>query len=125
MRAGAVPQFAPAALLINRKYEILYFFGPLDRYIAVPEGEPTQDLMMMAREGLRTKLRSAIHKALRESGPVMIAGAQVKRNGDHHAVLVRICPVQEPQEGEGLLLVTFQDSAQDRPSPRAPSPALR
>ena len=59
-------QFAPAAVLINRKYEILYFFGPTDRYLAVPAGEPTQDLMMMAREGLRTKLRSAIHKAVRE-----------------------------------------------------------
>src|SRR5207244_1266437 len=54
-------QFAPPAVLINHKYEILYFFGPTDRYLAVPAGEPTQDLMMMAREGLRIKLRSAIH----------------------------------------------------------------
>ena len=60
-------QFAPPAVLINRKYEILYFFGATDRYLAVPAGEPTQDLMMMAREGLRTKLRSAVHKAVRET----------------------------------------------------------
>jgi two-component system CheB/CheR fusion protein len=39
-------QFAPPAVLINRKYEILYFFGPTDRYLAVPAGEPTQDLMI-------------------------------------------------------------------------------
>ncbi len=113
-------QFAPPAVLINRKYEILYFFGPTDRYLAVPAGEPTQDLMLLAREGLRTNLRSAIHKAVRESGPVTLADAQVKRNGDYHPVIVTIRPVQGPQGADGLLLVTFQDSDQDRVPPRPP-----
>jgi len=113
-------QFAPPAVLINRKYEILYFFGPTDRYLAVAAGEPTQDLMMMAREGLRTKLRSAIHKAVRESGPVTLADARVKRNGDYHPVIVTIRPVQGPQGADRLLLVTFQDSDQDRVPPSPP-----
>ncbi len=89
-------QFAPPAVLINRKYEVLYFFGPTDRYLTVPAGKPTQDLMLMARDGLRTKLRSAIHKAVRASGPVTLADGQVKRNGDYHPVIVTIRPVQEP-----------------------------
>jgi len=113
-------QFAPPAVLINRKYEILYFFGPTDRYLAVPTGEPTHDLMMMAREGLRTKLRSAIHKALCDNGPVTIADAQVKRNGDFRPVIVTIRPVQGPQAADGLLLLTFQDSDQDQAPPRPP-----
>ena len=74
---------------------------------------------MMAREGLRTKLRSAIHKAVRESGPVTLA-AQVKRNGDYLPVIVTIHPVQGPQDADGLLLVTFQESNQDRMPPRPP-----
>jgi len=115
-----VDQFAPPAVLINRKYEILYFCGATDRYLAVPAGEPTQDLMMLAREGLRTKLRSAIHQAVRENGPVTLADAQVKRNGDFHPVIVTIRPVQGPQGADGLLLVTFQDSDQDRVPPRPP-----
>ena len=103
-------QFAPPAVLINRKYEILYFFGLTDRYLAVPEGEPTQNLMLMAREGLLTKLRSAIHKAIRENDLVTLPNARVKRDGDYHAVNVTIHPVQGPQGSGGLLLVTFQDS---------------
>jgi len=112
--------FAPAAVLINRNNEILYFFGPTDRYLAVPAGEPTQDLMMMAREGLRTKLRSAIHQTVRERGPVTLADARVKRNGDYHPVIVTIRPVEGLQGADGLLLVSFQDSDQDRPLPRPP-----
>jgi two-component system CheB/CheR fusion protein len=102
-------QFAPAAVLINRKYEILYFYGPTDLYLTVPSGEPALDLMVMAREGLRTKLRSAIHKAVRESGPVALI-AKVKRNGDYQPVIVTLRPVQGPQDADGLLLVAFQDS---------------
>lgn len=113
-------QFAPPAVLINRKYEILYFFGATDRYLAVPAGEPTQDLMMMARDGLRTKLRSAIHKAVRANGPVTLQGAQVKRNGGYHPVIVAIRPVVGPHGADGLLLITFQDSDQVIPPPRPP-----
>lgn len=116
-------QFAPPAVLINRKYEVLYLFGAADRYLAVPAGEPTHDLMMMAREGLRTKLRSAIHKAVRENGPVALQGAQVKRDGGYHSVVVVIHPVQGPQGADGLLLITFQDAVQDIPPPRPPKTA--
>lgn len=113
-------QFAPPAVLINRKYEVLYFFGVTDRYLAVPTGEPTQDLMMLARDGLRSKLRSAIHKAVRANGPVTLQGARVKRNGGYHPVIVTIRPVQGPHGADGLLLVTFQDADQDIPQPRPP-----
>lgn len=116
-------QFAPAAVLINRKYEILHFFGPTDRYLAVPAGQPTQDLMLIARDGLRTKLRSAIHKAVREGSPVTLTDAQVKFNGNYHPVIVTVRPVQGPQVADGLLLVTFQDSDQDRVPPRPPESA--
>lgn len=116
-------QFAPPAVLINRKYEVLYFFGATDRYLAVPPGEPTQDVMMLARDGLRTKLRSAIHKAVRENGPVTLSGAQVKRNGGYHPVIVAIRPVQGPQGADSLLLITFQEADEEIPQPRPPETA--
>ncbi len=112
--------FAPAAVLIDRKYQILYFFGPTTRFLDVPTGEPTQDLMMMARDGLRTTLRSAILKAIREAKAIRIDDAQVKRNGTYCRVAVTIKPLQDPRDSEGLLLITFQDIAQDVPPPRPP-----
>ncbi|HLF12706.1 MAG TPA: CheR family methyltransferase, partial [Gammaproteobacteria bacterium] len=57
--------FAPASALVNRKYEILSVQGPLVNYLEFPPGEITRDLMAMARQGLRTKIRAACHKAIR------------------------------------------------------------
>ena len=43
--------YAPAAVLINRKHECLYSLGPTERYLRVAPGQPTHDLLAMARHG--------------------------------------------------------------------------
>lgn len=113
-------EFVPAAVLINRKYEILYFFGPISRYLDVPSGEPTQDLMAMAREGLRTKLRAATNQASRDGETVTVGDVRVKRSDGYHPVTVTVKPVQRPRDAEGLLLITFADSAEGAPAPVVP-----
>lgn len=103
--------FAPAAVLINRKYEVLFFFGPSMLYLDQPTGEPTRDLMLLARDGLRTRLRAAVHKAITEQQRVSVTGARIKRNSGYVAVHLTVKPVQTPNAAEGLLLVTFADEA--------------
>ena len=101
--------YAPAAVLVNRKNEILYFFGPTMNFLEIPTGEPSRDLIAMAREGLRTNLRAACHKALRDHVSVAIGDATVKRNGGFVPVEVRVRSVRAPNTAEELLLVTFAD----------------
>jgi two-component system, chemotaxis family, CheB/CheR fusion protein len=105
-------EFGPAAVLINRQNQILYFFGPTTRYLDVPTGEPTQDLMVMAREGLRTVLRTGLSEAIRHGATVRLKDAQVKRDGSFCPVIVTIKVVHESHSPEGLFLVAFQDAAQ-------------
>jgi two-component system CheB/CheR fusion protein len=99
--------YAPAAVLVNRRCEILYFYGPTMNFLDMPTGEPTHDLIFTAREGLRTKLRAACHKALRDREPLTIGDANVKRNGGLVPVEVRLKPLPESDPPGGLLLVTF------------------
>jgi two-component system CheB/CheR fusion protein len=112
-------QFAPAAVLINRKCEILYFFGACAQYLEFPSGQPTRDLILMAREGLRTWLRRAVHRAIRDNESVVLAHVQGKRNGSYRPARVTVTPVQAPKAAEGLLLITFEDqpAADQPPSP--------
>jgi two-component system CheB/CheR fusion protein len=114
-------ELGTTAVLINRKYEILYYLGPTGRYLEQPTGEPTRDLMILAREGLRTKLRAAVHKALRENQPVVLTDVHVKRNGNYRPVAVTVKPVPTPRSAEGLLLITFQDQPETVPSPPVPA----
>ncbi|MCI0653790.1 MAG: PAS domain S-box protein [Methylococcaceae bacterium] len=107
MHRQLLEDYAPASVLINRNYEILYFHGPTGIFLEPPTGEPTQDLIAMARQGLRTSLRATCHKAMRDKQPVRNARCRVKRNGNWRLVTITVKPLVEPKQAEGLLLVTF------------------
>jgi PAS domain S-box-containing protein len=106
-----VEEYAPASVLVNQRYEILYFFGPTHRYLALPNGEATLNVINMTKEGLRTKVRAAIYKAMREDTRVILTGAQVRWEGAHHIVRVSARPLHTPKALEGLFLLTFEQEA--------------
>lgn len=100
--------YGPASALINRNYEILYFYGATGDFLQAPTGEPTRDLIAMARQGLRTKLRAACHRAIRDNQPVIDASARIKRNDELLPCKITVKPIVDSKQAEGLLLVSFQ-----------------
>jgi two-component system, chemotaxis family, CheB/CheR fusion protein len=106
-RQAMLVAFAPASVLINARHEGIYYFGPIDRYLKVAVGEASRDLLAMARDGLRTKLRTAIRQAGRERVSVAVGGALVVRDGGAVAVSILVNPVQS--EDDEFLLVSFSD----------------
>jgi two-component system, chemotaxis family, CheB/CheR fusion protein len=122
-RQVVVEAYAPAAVLINRKHECLYFLGPTDRYLSVAPGHPTHNLLAMSDEGLRTKLRSAIQRSRQENTRVVVASGQINRNGNALSFSIAAQPVVS--EGEELLLICFIDEPkQERKLGRAISPRV-
>jgi len=109
MQKALLEDFAPASVLVNRKYEVFCFLGPTSTYLEFPRGEPTNDLLTLARQGLRTKIRAACDQAVRDSRTVTDVDARVKRNGDYVSCTITVRPITQPREAEGLLLITFQD----------------
>ena len=63
MQKMLLARYAPAAVLINRKYEVLSLFGRTSDYLELPTGELTTDLMSLAAR-LRTPIRAACQKVL-------------------------------------------------------------
>ncbi len=105
--------YLPASVLINAKREGLHFFGPTDRYLKIASGEATQDILVMAREGLSNRLRVAIQQAGDTQARALVTGARVERDGDQLPVNIAVAPLQA--EGEGFLLVSFIDQAKREP----------
>jgi two-component system, chemotaxis family, CheB/CheR fusion protein len=101
---------ALAAVLIDRKFEILSLFGPTSNYLQLPTGEPTKDLLAMAPQELRTKIRAACHKVLTTNDALSATDARIVRNGSSVRCTIRVSLLHEPDAAEGLLLVIFQDS---------------
>jgi two-component system CheB/CheR fusion protein len=103
--------YAPASVLINRNNEGLFHFGAVDRYLRVASGDANRDVLAMARDGLRPKLRAAILQARRAGHRIVASGAQMTVEQGTVAVDIAVEPVQRGTES--LLLVSFID----RPEP--------
>src|SRR5262249_11183838 len=121
MRELLLESFAPAAALVNRQYQGLYFFGAIDRYIRVPAGEPSRDVPLLLRNGLPAKLRAAVRQASVNNSTATSRGGQVRRIGDIARVTISARPVQH--EGQELVLVTLVDEPARKAALAADPPA--
>jgi two-component system CheB/CheR fusion protein len=109
--------YAPAAVLVNERHQILYTSGSVDDFLKRPSGVPSNDLLASLREGLFGKLRPALHRAMKAGERVEVSGAQVRRNGAYHRAQVHILPVKPAEGTERLWLLAFV------PEPPAPAGA--
>jgi two-component system CheB/CheR fusion protein len=104
-RRMVMETYAPAAVLINRKHECLFSVGPTDRFLRVVPGHPSHDLLAMARQGVRTKLRSAIQRAIQENVPIVIPGGRISEDSPAGTFSIAVQPFRN--DGEDLLLICF------------------
>jgi two-component system, chemotaxis family, CheB/CheR fusion protein len=117
-------RYAPAGVVINRRYEIQLFVGRTDRYLTQPAGAPTDDLPTRLREGLQTRLRALVRQVITDHEPQTVT-VRMQRNGAWHRVRIAVEPLQLSGDTEGLLLVSFADEeAKPGPAPEAASPAV-
>ena len=101
--------YAPAAVVTNRQLAPLYYFGRIDPYLQVAAGEPNQDLLSMAREGLRPALHETIDRAFRSKRRVSVKGIRFVRA--NKTVTLTIEAQRITNEREDLLLVSFLEDA--------------
>lgn len=104
-RRAVIATHAPAAILINRKRQCLYSIGPTDRYLRIPPGYATLDLLAMASPTLRTKLRLAIDK-VSEATP-RVDGGRTRVMQDGIAIWFRIDVMAVVDGQDDMLLVCF------------------
>ena len=86
-------QLSPVAALVNGYGDILYLHGRTGQYLEPAPGEAgINNILKMAREGLRRGLTTALHKAAARLDAVRVLGLRVRTNGHFTMVNVTVCP---------------------------------
>ena len=106
-------------MLIDQKGRVLYFHGTTRDYLEHPAGEPTRDLLIMARDGLAAKLRAAIREASSENRSVTV-NARIREGKTGRSVAMTVMPLPASPQGGGFILVSFAPALpQSDPAPAA------
>ena len=100
--------YAPPCVLVDKKYNIVYFNGRTEMYLLPPVGEPTFNVLKMARDELRYKLSAMLHKAGTQKKTIVCEGVKIRHNGAILTINLIVRPITEPAAMSGLLMVVFE-----------------
>jgi len=115
---GLLRQDERVALLLNGNADILYQHGRTGMYLeTVPGINTVNNVLKMAREGLKFELTLAFHKVVNTKETIIRNDLRVKTNGDYSTVTLTICPVPtnsvSKQDAFLYLLILTQTQTKD------------
>lgn len=108
-RRQLLDRFAPAAVLVDAGFHVLYQHGPLRNYFDFPHGQPTNALPEMVVPDLRGKIRTVLNTVSSGTEPSEAVVPHVRREGKEVAVRIVAEPLDRPEDGGRTILVYFQD----------------
>jgi len=103
-------RYVPPSVLVNHEFEVQQFRGRTSPYLEAPSGQPTTNILRMAREGLFMELRSALTEAKAANAPVTRDHLHVRYGGDDIEFTLRVLPVGVAHGANCWLLVLFEST---------------
>lgn len=107
-------RYAPVCIIINEHGKIVYIHGRTGKYLEPSTGQPSWNIIEMAREGLRLPLVSSLRIAAKKGETEIISsGLRVKTNGDFETIDLKLEKIIEPEALRDLFLVSFHPQIQE------------
>jgi two-component system CheB/CheR fusion protein len=103
-------RYAPPGVLVNENFDVVQYRGRTSAFLESPPGEPTTNVLKLAREGLFLELRSALSDAKKNGRPVRREGIRVRSNGNVRDISIEVMP--DRSQGDGTcFLILFEEPA--------------
>jgi two-component system, chemotaxis family, CheB/CheR fusion protein len=99
-------RYAPPSVLLDQQFHVVQFNGQTGPYLEPSPGEPSFDILKLAREGLSHGLRTALQTARKTRKPVTQPGLHVRHGAASQEIDIEVIPVV--RQGHPYYLVLFQ-----------------
>ena len=109
MQRMLLDEFAPKSVIVTEEGQILSASGEMERYLTVTEGTFQNNVIRLARAGLRVGLRSALSEAIKMRRKVVHDKVSVQVESGVQRVRLTVQPMPRVGEEIELFLIVFQD----------------
>ncbi|HEX4129556.1 MAG TPA: chemotaxis protein CheB [Pirellulales bacterium] len=99
-------RYTPPSVVVDRQLRIVYFHGSTERFLSQPAGEPTRELLSLARDGVRGAVRAALHQAMTQNERVTVRDGLVESEAGNMRIEVTVAPLDH-RAAAGYFLVSF------------------
>ncbi len=110
-------KYVPAAVVVNEQYDIVQVRGKANRYLELPSGKATLNLLKMAKSGLLFELQKALEETRSTAAPVRRENVQYEVNGHFSTVNMEVIPIQGAIQSQQSYVVVFEAGAASAPEP--------
>jgi signal transduction histidine kinase/PAS domain-containing protein len=100
---------AATGVAVTPSGQIVRFYGAMNRYIAVPPGDATLDILTLARPPLKAPLRAVLHDAIRRNRRTVIETPGPGRARGRARLRLSVRPLAVPSMADKLWLIVFED----------------
>jgi two-component system CheB/CheR fusion protein len=120
----ALAEYVPPGVIIDNKMNIVQVRGRTAPYLELSPGEPTQNLLKLAREGLIAGLGKAIRTARQSNAVAQEGGFRIEDGGELKDVTIKVIPFRGTSSSEERYFLALFEEARLNGRPRAmPKPA--
>ena len=101
-------QYAPASAVVDERLNVVHLSAGAGRFLRLGQGEPSTNLMDLARDDLRSALRTALHQAFEKRRPTTRT-VRMDAEGGRRQVSVQVRPPVE-EGADRFALVVFEET---------------
>ncbi len=110
-------EHGPPGAVIDDGMNIVQVRGRTSPYLELSPGEPTQNLLKLAREGLIAGLGKAIRAARQTNATAKEDGFRIEDGGQLRDVTIKVIPFTGPSASKGRYFLVLFEDAEPRPGP--------
>lgn len=110
MQRIVLDEFAPKSVIVGEDGKILCASADMDKYLTVGTGSFQNNIIKMARPGLRIGLRSSLQEAITKRRRIVHDDLSVRIDGKLQRVMLTVQPMPQVGESDELFMVVFHDT---------------
>ncbi|MBF0328786.1 MAG: PocR ligand-binding domain-containing protein [Nitrospirae bacterium] len=103
-----INEYAPPAVVVDENFDVLHIFGDVNKYIKLPHGRMSLNLLKMVSKDFSLVLNTAFYKALKDKQEILYKGYKLNEDDRADVVTVKVKPITDEFTQKELLLISFE-----------------
>ncbi len=104
-------RYAPPSVIVNSQMEIVQIKGHTGKFLELPSGKASLNILKMARPGLLVDLQKTMENSRQTGVEATTRDVSIGEDGEATRVTLRVIPVRTPVHLEENLLIVFESEA--------------
>tara|TARA_R110002072_G_scaffold13163_2_gene55593 strand:- start:3446 stop:9706 length:6261 start_codon:yes stop_codon:yes gene_type:complete len=109
MQRIVLDEFAPKSVVVDEDGQVICSSAETNKYLSIGEGAYQNNILKMARRGLRIGLRATLSEAKSKRRRIIHENLSVTTDEGKQRVMITVQPMMRLGEDTGLFIVVFHD----------------